>query len=526
MTVERERLAGLGLTTSDEAPSDGYAHDTDGPPPDRASRVSAPAWLRRVVVFSSRLPWVLVAGITVAGTSISVAVGRIRDIDLYWHLIVGDQIRAGTPVTEAGHGWSFAPGVADTWVSSQWLAEVVLSWLHDVGGFHALVLYRVVTVLAALAVLAAVTLRGRPVRAAVVPYALGGIALASTSQERSQQLTYILAPLVGWWAERLLRDGRLPRWWLVLPLTVVWANYHGGWILLPFTLVVVAVSRWVDHGWRDRAAPRAILLAAGCGLAAMVSPLGPANALTAITFSRAASEHIVEWDRVKPWSDQGWQLAAVLVVVIVCWAWGRTRPGRGELVFVLALLAFGFLAYRNITPTILILAPMLVGVIDRVRPGWRADPPRPLFTRISWAIAALGAAAAVVIALLPGTDLHQGRGVDLMERVAEHPGQVRVLNTYNAAGPLLWFGGGPGHVKVAIDGRTDRYGAAYIDSYLDTLLAARPGWQAMFDRLDPDAAVLYSNDALTSALKAERDWRQLDYDDGFVLLVPPDATGW
>jgi hypothetical protein len=485
-----------------------------------------PAWLRRATALGSRLPWVLVAGITVAATAISVAPGRIRDIDLYWHLIVGDQIRAGTPIAEAGHGWTFAPGVADTWVSSQWLAEVVLSWLNSVGGFHALVLYRVVTVLAALAVLAAVTLRGRPIRAAVVPYALGGIALASTSQERSQQLTYVLAPLVGWWAERLLRDGRLPRWWVVLPLTVVWANFHGGWILLPFILVVVAVARWCDHGWRDRAAPRALLLAAGCGLAAMVSPLGPANAVTAITFSRAASEHIVEWDRVKPWSDQGWQLAAVLLVVIVCWAWGRTRPARGELVLVLALVAFGFLAYRDITPAILILAPVLVGVIDRARPQWRDDPPRPAYARVSWAIAVLGAAVAVVVALLPGTDLHQGRGVAVMQVIANHHGPVRVLNAYNAAGPLLWFGGGPGHVQVGIDGRTDMYGAAYIDSYLDTLVAARPGWQALFDRLDPDVALLYGNDALVSALKSERDWRQVYYDDGFVLLVPPDATGW
>ena len=29
-------------------------------------------------------------------------------------------------------------------------------------------------------------------------------------------------------ALRLWRDGRLPRWWVVLPLVVVWANVHGG----------------------------------------------------------------------------------------------------------------------------------------------------------------------------------------------------------------------------------------------------------------------------------------------------------
>ncbi len=480
---------------------------------------------RHALALARRLSlWPLV-GVTVAAVAISVSVGRIRDIDLYWHLIVGDEIRSGVPVTAAGQGWTFAP-VPDTWVSSQWLAEVLLSWLESVGGFPALVLYRVVTATAALAVLAAVTLRGRPVRVAAVPFVLGGIALASTTQERSQQLTYILAPLVGWWVERLLREGRLPRWWVVLPLTVVWANFHGGWILLPFALVVTAVARWTTHGWRDRPAVGALLLSAGCGLAAMVSPLGPANAFTALRFSSAASSQIAEWERVRPWSDQGWQIAAVLLLVVLCWARGRTRPPTDELVVVIALVGFGFLAYRNITPSILMLAPITAGILGR---ALREPPPRtgrPAFARASAAIAALGVCVAVVLALLPGQDLHRDRPVELLQRIADHPGPIKVLNTYNVSGPLLWFGGGPSHVQVAIDGRTDKYGAYYIDTYLDTLLAARPGWVYQFNRLDPDIAVLYNNEALVSALENERGWRPVAEQDGVVLLVPPDATGW
>jgi hypothetical protein len=467
----------------------------------------------------------LLAGIATAAACLVAALGAIRDIDLYWHLIVGNELRSGVAVTSAGQGWSIAPGVPDAWVSSQWLAEVLLSWLQSAGGFAALAFYRVATTAVAIGVLALVTLRQRPVRAAVGPFAIATIALASTAQERSQQLTYILAPLVGWWAERLLREGRLPRWWVVLPLTVAWANFHGGWVLLPMVLVLVAVARLVRRGGRDRPGWQALVLASGCGLAAMVSPLGPANALTAVAFSRAASAQIAEWAHVRLFADQGWQLALALLLAAVCWAIGRTRPGLDELIVVLGLIAFGFLAYRNITPTLVVLAPLLAGIVARALPVARLDV-RPVLVRTSLIIASVGVALALIIPFLPGDDLQGARPVALYGRLASHPGDLRVLNSYDLSGPLLWFGGGPPHIRVAVDGRTDRYGAAYIDSYLDTLNAARPGWQAQFDRLDPNVAVLYDNEPLVSALENEKQWRQVDAENGVVVLVPPNAAGW
>ncbi|MEO8775487.1 MAG: hypothetical protein ABI468_04130, partial [Candidatus Nanopelagicales bacterium] len=481
----------------------------------------APTRLGRL---GGEVPWSLLAGFAAAGVLISASLGQIRDIDLYWHLLVGDEIRSGTPITAAGHGWTFAP-VPDTWVSSQWLSEVLLSWLHSVGGFQALVLFRVVSAAAVLVVLAAVTLRGRPIRAGAVAFALGGVAIAVTTQERSQQLTYVLAPLVGWWAERLVREGRVPRWWIVLPLTVVWANFHGGWVLLPFVLVLCAVARWTSHGLRDRPAWHAIVLSAGCGLSAMISPLGPANALTAITFSRAAGAEIAEWGRVVLWADQGWMLGALLVLFILCWSRGRTRPGNDELVLVVGLIAFGFLAYRNITPAVLVIAPTAAGAIARALPA-RPTEPRPRLARTSLTIALVGALLAVGSALLPGQNLQGALPIALFQQIGRHPTPVRVLNTYNVSGPLLFFSGGAPHVKVGIDGRTDLYGAAYINTYMNTLLAAGPGWQWQFDQLNPDAALLYSNEALVGALQNERNWRVVDVQDGVVLLVPPNATGW
>ena len=72
------------------------------------------------------VPWLALAAVVALLVPLRAALGPIRDIDVYWHLLVGREILDGVPVGEAGRGWSMAP-VADTWVSAQWLAEVVLA---------------------------------------------------------------------------------------------------------------------------------------------------------------------------------------------------------------------------------------------------------------------------------------------------------------------------------------------------------------------------------------------------------------
>jgi len=470
------------------------------------------------------VPFLALAAVVVLLVPLRAAVGPIRDIDLYWHLLVGQDILAGTGVAGAARGWSFAP-VPDTWVSTQWLAEILFARLEQWGGLHALLYYRVVMMLGALAVLAAVTLVRRPPRASVWVFAIGALALSLTSQERSQQLTFLLAPLVGWWMERLWREGRLPRWWVALPLVVVWANVHGGWVILPMGLSIAALARVVDHGLRDRVAWWALLLAGGTVLAACASPSGIDNVLAAPRFAAAAGL-VVEWGPValRDWSAL--PLVLLLPLVVVAWARGRARPSRGELALVLLLLVFAVTAWRNLAPAVLMLAPVVVGILARAL--GEPDPttsPLPL-RRVVIAAGAAGAVLSLgLVALLPQPVVDASVPRDLIARIADSPAPQRVLNTYDLSGPLLWFGGHPPHVLVAIDGRADRYGAHYIGRYADTL-AAVEGWQQMVDELTPTAALLRVDEALGGVLVAQRGWVEVAREGQYVLLHAPGAPGW
>ena len=473
-------------------------------------------------------PWLLLAAVTVVVVPLQVALRPLIDIDLYWHLLIGQEILGGTPVAEAARGWSYAP-VPDTWITTQWLAEVLFAKLYELGGFNALILYRALTALAALAVLGLVTLRGRPARAAVWPFALGGVAVAMASQERSQQLTYVLAPLVGWWALRLWREGRLPRWWAALPLVVVWANFHGGWLILPMALVIAAVARAIDHGLRDRAAWLAVGLAALCFPAAAISPAGLDNAFAFLRFS-SATVSIAEWKHVIVWDWQGISLTLTALLVVVAWARGRARPTWGEVVLVLTLLAFGYQAWRSIAPTVLMLAPIVAGILARAlgEPDPReGTAPQPMHRVLvgAWIVAAV---LAPVLALTSPESEQPGIPVDAISTLADAPGPLRVLNTYNLSGPILWYGGGPGHLQLGVDGRADRYGAEWIQRYTEDLPNVAPGWEELLAELSPDVAVLSTTEPLSQVLVAQKGWVEVARDDEAetVVLRAPTTPAW
>ena len=74
-------------------------------------------------------------------------------------------------------------------------------------------------------------------------------------------------------------------------------------------------------------------------------------------------------------------------------------------------------------------------------------------------------------------------------------------------------------VQVGIDGRADRYGAAYIDEYL-AMERAQQGWDETIARLNPDLALLPRSDAVVELLM-DRGWTETGNEADYVLLLPP-----
>jgi hypothetical protein len=184
-------------------------------------------------------------------------------------------------------------------------------------------------------------------------------------------------------------------------------------------------------------------------------------------------------------------------------------------------MIFALMAIRNVAPALEILGPLVAARLCLAFPtvGRRPEP--------RWS-APLGVVAATVM-VVAGLLTVPGRAhlpseefpVQLAARIGELSSAQRVLNDYNAAGLVLFFAKPTD--QVAIDGRTDRYGADYIGSYV-ALEDVKGEWAALLDRLDPTVALLKADGPLAHVLVAERGWQRLGASGDWVLLQEPATS--
>ena len=131
-------------------------------------------------------PWVWLAALIVATMSIgaiAATIGPLRDIDLYWHIRLGEELLDGVSIYNAGRDWSFAP-VEYAWVSTQWITELIFAGLYNLAGFEGLILFRTVTTMLTILTLSLVIFRQTRVWAALVVLPLPILTLLIFAQER------------------------------------------------------------------------------------------------------------------------------------------------------------------------------------------------------------------------------------------------------------------------------------------------------------------------------------------------------
>ncbi len=464
----------------------------------------------------------MLAVVFAAVSLLKVAVVPLVDPDAPWHVLLGSRMWSGVSPALAGRGWTFAPVDDSHWVSTQWLAELLLAAAHAAGGWNGLLVLRAALALVLLVLLAGTLLPGRPARAAVPVFILvASPILLGSIQERPQSLSYLLLVPLSWWALGIVRDARLPPLWLVLPLAVVWANTHGLWILLPAVFALAALSRWLDQGLRDRIALRSLVLALAALACGLVSPAGMGTLTAAWRFREAATQ-ITEWQPVNLISPDATPLLIITAITVAAWARGSGRPPRSELLFVGGVLVFALTAYRNIPSALLLTAPL---VVERVNAAWTprrsvtSPRERQWLTMVATSVVGVSAILALVIAAtdspFPGS-----APVSLAEPLAGQPEAARLLPEYDESGLVLNLT--QPRSRTAIDGRADLFGAPYITKYL-TMINAGYGWESTVRDLDPTSAILKRTTNLAKELQ-RCGWRIEASTPTHLLLVP--TPGW
>lgn len=201
----------------------------------------------------------------------------LNDPDTYWHIATGRWIwaHAAVPTTDPfSHTLPGAP-----WLAHEWLSELILAGAYGALGWAGVV------ALAALATAASLALLLRALERFVRPtVALGATAMAFflMAAHVTARPHALALPILVAWAAALVRardESRAPSLWF-LPLMVLWANLHGGFVVglgLAGVLAVEAVMTARDGSERRAAALGWGRFVVGAALASLLTPQGIAG---------------------------------------------------------------------------------------------------------------------------------------------------------------------------------------------------------------------------------------------------------
>jgi len=429
-----------------------------------------------------------------------------RDSDTGWHIRAGEHMLRDFAVPFVDK-YSFSrPGGA--WFAWEWAADAAMGAAHRSGGLAGVVLLY----LGAIGLCSWLWVR--------LHWACGSnffvICLLASPMLTAAQLHWLARPHVfGWvgllFALLLLETGRM-RWWVALGLSVVWANTHGSFFLLPVFCFIYGV-KWP------------VLVAAALG--SMVNPYGWALHAHLVRYLSDTEllSRVAEFQSFNFHSEGAWQIGVLMLVgmggfvcALACGQWRRACV-------LLLLCAMALRSARGLPVLALAGLPLAGGALTAALSRWPYWPERGRAAMAygerlrvlqlplrGWVLAVV-CAGLVVLAVLgakPGFPANE-----FPTAAAAHlPPGGTLLAPDKYGGYLIYrFDGAR---KVYFDGRSDYYGAAFLKEYV-ALLELRPGWEETLAKYGFTHALLPVRYSLAAALE-KRGWRKRYSDATSILL--------
>jgi hypothetical protein len=479
---------------------------------DVASRTT-PRWSIGLAVF--------VLGVTVYRLSRTIA-----DPDLWGHVVFGERIWAAGNAAQPDLYSYVVPG--RLWWNHEWLIDVVFYGLFRAFGPAGLIALKLAVVIAIFAGLYRHFHRRRlsQVVASLLLLVIVIVMTPSLSTVRAQLATFLgflitLVVLQGATAD----GGR--RLWLLPPVFVVWANFHGGFLAGLGVLIIWATAEIVTlfRGRRHRA-PLAralnilVVVAASIG-AVCVNPLG----FELLHFLRRTAliprPEIWEWQPLTLATDIGVLYAILVALAGFGLGLGRRRPPLPLLTVLLTAMIMPLFAVRHLALAALAVAVVACETIDeawdRVRgdrwaKAWTAAPPRSLS-------AAGFVATAILLALVPSRWSCIELGGDRPLRAAallKQSGVAANLAVDFDWGTYALATLGP-RIKVSVDGRREALyeGQEYVDNL--RFVFGTGEWDALLTRYDTHLALVAKSRPVFNLMKLEPGWSLL-YEDSLSGL--------
>lgn len=466
-------------------------------------------------------------------------VGLLEDGDTGWHIRTGEYILQthSVPKTDL---FSYSKPKAP-WFAWEWLTDVVYAGLYAWSGLKGITLFSGLLIAAFPVVLLRHMLwRGANV---FVSLALTFLTIGAASihfHGRPHLVTLFLLPIAMWMVDA---DRRAPNWriWLLVPITALWTNLHGGafafiatlWLLVA-GLILDSTFEWKStHRFPRGNVLRYGALALACSAATLVNPYGYGLHVHVAEYisSDWIKEVVMEFQSPNFRFPAVKQFEALVFAGLVSCGFLLWRRQIPEALWILYWAHSGLSSARHVPLYAIIAAPIVAAEGTRL---WNAvvagRDKKSILTLLNDLSIDFGRGfcrttgwIAVFIAVFVVLDAPIRWPKDFspqrfpLKMVADHEDWLtsgRLLTTDQWADYLIYRFYPRMHVFV--DGRSDFYGPQVGQQYV-SVLEARPDWQAVIARNQFDKLMLPVSWPVVGVLKERPEWRVVQ-DDGNAIL--------
>ncbi len=481
----------------------------------------------------------------------------LADCDTGWHIRTGEWILANHAVP-ARDIFSFSkPG--DPWFAWEWLSDILFAWMNAHGGLRTVVLFGTLLLAVTFLLLFRLVLRKSNVITAISVTMLAAAASSIHWLARPHLFTLLFLVLF-YGALENVREGRtriagIPYLAIFPFVTILWANLHGGFFVGAILigtygagelLATLFSAQTADRSERLRRARNYFLSAFACLAASLINPYGYRlhEHMAAYLRDPWNFTHVVEFLSPSFHHPTAAFFEILLLLAAAAGCWHALERRFIEPLLMLLWAHGALLAVRNIAIFAIVAAPPIAAALTY----WFQHAPQAnvaawirkaaeRFNRVEAetgeteavsrfhlvSVAGILLVAALLWAPHPPAKFRAEFDPSAYPKAAlatlRATPHARIFTDDEWGDYLIWSLY-PSN-RVFVDGRSDFYGDAFEEKYLD-VIRVRYGWEKVLVRFGVDTVLLRPDAPLAGTLKVSPDWRVV-YDDGISVVFRSTA---
>jgi len=463
--------------------------------------------------------------------------GRLMlDGDTGWHIRTGEWILQHRAVPYQDLFSFTRPGAS--WFAWEWLSDVLFATLHQAFGLPGVAaVCGLAIVLSAGILLRLMASMGFNTFAALIlaVMSVGASSVHYLARPHVFTMLFLSISVSMVWSDLKNRTNRI---WLLAPLTALWTNLHGGFLVLIALLALTAAGLAIEafrgsRPWAD--ARRYAVLTAACAAASLCNPYGP-----------QLHSHIADYLRsgyinsaVQEFQSPSFRSESMLQFELLLFA-GLASCGlaamRGQWALILPVVYMGHASLasaRHIPLFVIVALPLIAREITVLWDAWvrnqgprstakvlndvASDAGRQLGRFTLWAAPLVALAVLLTPADQWPTDFSTKHFPQKMVQKHAEMLSVSRLFTSDQWGDYLIYHLYP-KVRVYMDGRSDFYGEGMGREYL-AMIQLQAGWQKHLVKNQFDTVLADPEWPLVAGLRLDPSWRVADEDSSAILFV-------